>query len=120
MHRALLVSVTLTVVLPAINKPSFADTHDPPLSGIVSFESFNKLGYYIRHIDSRAIISQYSTPESSVLDRTPLEKFDATFIVFPGLGGQFECPPPPPPPRPPRAVFCELRIGEFPREIPAP
>jgi len=106
MHRALLMCVTLTVVLPAINKPSLADTHDPPLSGIVSFESFNKLGYYIRHIDSRAIISQYSTPESSVLDRTPLEKFDATFIVSPGLSGQFECPPPPPPPA--RPVPCSV------------
>jgi Alpha-L-arabinofuranosidase B (ABFB) domain len=54
----------------------------------VSFESLNLRGWYIRHSSFFGMLTQFrSGPDTSVLDRSPLEKMDATFIIRPGLSG---------------------------------
>jgi hypothetical protein len=83
---AALLCFTLVTTFLAFGQASPARAEAPDLV-TVSFESLNKRGYYVRHSSYLGVISQYSTPQSSVLDRTPLEKLDATFIVSRGLSG---------------------------------
>src|SRR5262249_27629234 len=61
----------------------------PPDVETVSFESVNKPGWFVRHSFSLGVLSQFRNgPDASVLDRSALEKMDATFVIRrPGLSG---------------------------------
>src|SRR5215813_1943117 len=55
----------------------------------VSFESLNLRGWYIRHYSFLGVLTNFRNgPDTSVLDRSALEKMDATFTIQrPGLSG---------------------------------
>src|SRR5262245_33011045 len=58
------------------------------MTEFVSFESDNRPGWYIRHTSFLGVLTQFRTESRSVLDSSPLEKADATFIIWrPGLSG---------------------------------
>ncbi len=86
--RSVLLRLILGSVLLCVADLTPAGAQAPDVE-TVSFESVNKPGWFVRHSSFLGVLSQFrSPPDASVLDRSPLEKKDATFIIHrPGLSG---------------------------------
>jgi hypothetical protein len=54
----------------------------------VSFEADSQPGWFIRHSSFLGVLSRFREQARRVVDRSPLEKWDATFVIHrPGLIG---------------------------------